>query len=44
LKQDKTERLRNVRQRTAQPLVFSDGYPLGIRMDILPQNEMQNRG
>ena len=23
---------------------FSDGYPLGIRMDILPQNEMQNRG
>lgn len=27
-----------------KPLVFSDGYPLGIRMDILPQNEMQNRG
>ena len=27
-----------------EPLVFSDGYPLGIRMDILPQNEMQNRG
>lgn len=24
-------------------LFFSDGYPLGIRMDILPQNEMQNR-
>ena len=44
LKQDKTERLRNVRQRTAQPLVFSDGYPLCFRMDILPQNEKQNRG
>ena len=44
LKLDKTERLRNVRQRTEQPLVFSDGYPLFSRMYILPHIEMQNRG